>query len=222
MRRRVEARVFSVSPPWFLRCTCHHRLDGGPAVGVGAAPFGQVVSQGPSLVAGPGLERGDELRLVDEPVLQRDQAEEKRADRRRRPWGCSGDTASSPPRPATARRRSPAPPERRKADILAWTRSTCQPENATYSFNSDQTDDEFAIERPPKLPRPARRPYRIGGMRDLFALGDSVVAFADRQLGTLVGAIQIRDRDVAITSRFPGPLSDTLNEEGLSHDDPEG
>jgi hypothetical protein len=57
---------------------------------------------------------------------------------------------------------------------------------------------------------------------DLFALGDSLVAFAEQHLGTPFGAIQIRDWDSTITSRFPGPLSDTSNEEGLSHDDPEG
>jgi hypothetical protein len=38
-----------------------------------------VVGQAPGLVAGPGLEGGDELDLVDQAVLEREQSEEKTA-----------------------------------------------------------------------------------------------------------------------------------------------
>ena len=41
----------------------------------------QMVGQRPGLVASPGLEGGDELGLVDEPDLQRDQAKEEVAVR---------------------------------------------------------------------------------------------------------------------------------------------
>ena len=39
----------------------------------------QVVGQAPGLVAGPGLEGGDELALVDQAVLKREQSEEEMA-----------------------------------------------------------------------------------------------------------------------------------------------
>ena len=52
-------------------------LDGGPLVGVEVAAGDQVVGQRPGLVAGPGLEGGDELGLVDQAVLQGEQAEEQ-------------------------------------------------------------------------------------------------------------------------------------------------
>ena len=56
-----------------------HRLDGGPAVGVEVAPRVQVIGQAPGLVERPGLERGDELGLVDQPVLKGEQSEEEMA-----------------------------------------------------------------------------------------------------------------------------------------------
>ena len=56
------------------------------ALGVQVAVVGQVVGQRPGLVAGPGLKRGDKLRLVDQADLQRDQAEEKVAISGVRPW----------------------------------------------------------------------------------------------------------------------------------------
>ena len=46
-------------------------------VGVEVAAGDEVVGQGPGLVAGPGLEGGDELGLVDQAVLQGEQAEEQ-------------------------------------------------------------------------------------------------------------------------------------------------
>ena len=46
-------------------------------VGVEVAAGGEVVGQGPGLVAGPGVEGGDELALVDQAVLEGEQAEEQ-------------------------------------------------------------------------------------------------------------------------------------------------
>ena len=54
-----------------------HRLDRGTAVGVQTTLLGQVVGQWPRLVARPGLERRDELSLIDEPDLKRDQPEQE-------------------------------------------------------------------------------------------------------------------------------------------------
>jgi hypothetical protein len=54
-----------------------HRVDGGAAVGVQFAVVSQVIGQGPGFVAGPDLKGCDELRLVDEADLQRDQSEEE-------------------------------------------------------------------------------------------------------------------------------------------------
>ena len=52
-------------------------LDRGTLLGVEVAAGDEVVGQGPGLVAGPGLEGGDELALVDQAVLQGEQAEEQ-------------------------------------------------------------------------------------------------------------------------------------------------
>ena len=60
-----------------LEVPCHQGLDGGPVVGVEVAAGDEVVGQGAGLVEGPGLEGGDELALVDQAVLQRQQAEEQ-------------------------------------------------------------------------------------------------------------------------------------------------
>ena len=63
-------------------------LDAGALRGVEVAAGDEVVGQGPGLVAGPGLEGGDELGLVDQAVLQGEQAEEEVA--------VGGHGASSP------------------------------------------------------------------------------------------------------------------------------
>ena len=76
-RRGIAARLFSASPPCFLRCSATSASSSGPVVGVEVAAADQVVGQRPGLVAGPGLEGGDELALVDQAVLQREQAEEQ-------------------------------------------------------------------------------------------------------------------------------------------------
>src|SRR2546425_375886 len=49
----------------------------GDEDGPEAAAGGEVVGQGMALVAGPGLEGGDELDLIDQAVLQREQSEEE-------------------------------------------------------------------------------------------------------------------------------------------------
>jgi hypothetical protein len=54
-------------------------LDGGSLGGIEVAQRDQVVGQGPRLVAGPGVERGHELRLLDQAGLQGEQAEEEMA-----------------------------------------------------------------------------------------------------------------------------------------------
>ena len=60
-----------------LDVACHQGLDGGAVVGIEVAASDQVVGQGAGLVEGPGLEGGDELDLVDQPVLQCKQAEQQ-------------------------------------------------------------------------------------------------------------------------------------------------
>ena len=55
------------------------RFEAGAGVGVEVAAGDEVVGQAPGLVAGPGLEGGDELALVDQAVLKREQSEEEMA-----------------------------------------------------------------------------------------------------------------------------------------------
>ena len=52
-------------------------LDGGPLGSVEVPQPDEMVGQSAGLVAGPGVERSDELRLLDQPVLQGEQAEEE-------------------------------------------------------------------------------------------------------------------------------------------------
>ena len=54
-----------------------HSLDPDALVGVEVAAGGEVLGQRPGLVAGPGLEGGDELALVDQAVLQGQQTKEQ-------------------------------------------------------------------------------------------------------------------------------------------------
>ena len=56
-------------------------LDGRTLGGIEVAQGHQVVGQGSRLVAGPGVERGDELLLPDQPRLEGQQAEEEVAVR---------------------------------------------------------------------------------------------------------------------------------------------
>ena len=73
----MAARLFSGSPPCRLRCRATMALTAARPSALEPAAIGEVLGQGPGLVAGPGLEGGDELRLVDQADLQRDQAEEE-------------------------------------------------------------------------------------------------------------------------------------------------
>ena len=76
----TAARLFSTSP-CFL--TCKATIASRPArrVGVEVTPGDELVGQAPGFVAGPGLEGGDELALVDQAVLKREQSEEEMAVR---------------------------------------------------------------------------------------------------------------------------------------------
>ena len=73
----MAARLCSASPPCFFEVQRDQGLDDGALVGVEVAAGDEVVGQGPGLVAGPGLEGGDELALVDQAVLEGEQAEEE-------------------------------------------------------------------------------------------------------------------------------------------------
>ena len=53
------------------------RLDHVAVVGVEVAAGHEMIGHRPALVAGPGLEGGDELALVDQAVLECEQAEEE-------------------------------------------------------------------------------------------------------------------------------------------------
>ena len=59
-------------------------------VGVEVAAGDEVVGQAPGLVEGPGLEGGDELALVDQAVLKREQSEEEMAVGGGSSWRDSG------------------------------------------------------------------------------------------------------------------------------------
>ena len=75
----TAARLFSTSPPWASRWTLGQRLQQRPLGRRQVAPGFQVVGQAPGLVERPGLERGHELALVDDPVLKREQSEQEMA-----------------------------------------------------------------------------------------------------------------------------------------------
>ena len=76
-RRGSAARLLSASPPCFFEVPGDQGLDGGAVVGVEVAAGDEVVGQGAGLVERPGLEGGHELALVDQAVLQGQQAEEQ-------------------------------------------------------------------------------------------------------------------------------------------------
>jgi hypothetical protein len=63
----------------FLDMEGDQGLNDGPLVGVQVAAGQQVLGQVSLLVASPGLEGGDELDLIDQAVLQREQPEEEMA-----------------------------------------------------------------------------------------------------------------------------------------------
>ena len=57
------------------------RVEAGAGVGVEVAPGDELVGQALGFVARPGLEGGDELALVDQPVLKCEQSEQEMAVR---------------------------------------------------------------------------------------------------------------------------------------------
>jgi hypothetical protein len=57
----------------------HQRLDGGAVLVVQVSSRGQVVGQALGPIERPGLERGHELDLVDDAVLEREQSKEEMA-----------------------------------------------------------------------------------------------------------------------------------------------
>ncbi len=71
--REAAGRVAAVLP----QVQADHGLDAESLVVVEVAAPDEVVGQGASPVAGPGLEGGDELPLVDEAVLECEQTEEQ-------------------------------------------------------------------------------------------------------------------------------------------------
>src|SRR5262249_31490638 len=60
-----------------LHVQADHGLDAGALVVVEVTAGGEVLGQGAGLIAGPGLEGGDELALVDQAVLEGEQSEEQ-------------------------------------------------------------------------------------------------------------------------------------------------
>ena len=85
-----------------LEVAGHQGLDGGSVVGVEVAAADEVVGQGAGLVERPGLEGGDELALVDQAVLQGQQAEEQVAVGGEGGHGEAPGREPPPTRPAAA------------------------------------------------------------------------------------------------------------------------
>ena len=75
-------------------------LDGGPARRIEVPERDEVVGQGSGLVARPGVEGGDERALVDQAVLEGQQAEEQVAVGS--DWGHGVSLPNLPERPAGA------------------------------------------------------------------------------------------------------------------------
>ena len=71
------ARLFPVSPPERLDMQTGDGLDGGAARGIEVAELDEVVGQGSALVASPGGECRKQRPLVDQAVLEGQQAEEQ-------------------------------------------------------------------------------------------------------------------------------------------------
>ena len=68
------ARLCSASPPCASRCRRGQAPRAAARWAASRSPQGdEMVGQRPGLVAGPGVERGDELRLVDQAGLEGEQ-----------------------------------------------------------------------------------------------------------------------------------------------------
>ncbi len=73
------ARFFSTSPPCAATCKSARTSTAAAPGGIEVPERDQVVGQGPGLVQGPGLERGEQRRLVDQPGLQGKQPKQEMA-----------------------------------------------------------------------------------------------------------------------------------------------
>ena len=100
-----------------LDVASHQGIDGGSVVGIEVAATDEVVGEGAGLVERPGLEGGDELDLVDQPVLECKQSEQQVAVGGDAAMGMLRAARPPPTRPATA----PAPGRggRRTSRIIA-------------------------------------------------------------------------------------------------------
>ena len=81
----------------------------------------QVLGQAPGLVQRPGLERGHKLNLVDDPVLQREQPEQKM------PIGGGGGHGETPWRDVDTTPTAPPRRGRRKGRIITYAGGLCIP-----------------------------------------------------------------------------------------------
>ena len=63
--------------PVLLQVKAHHRQDAQALLAVHVPASNEMIAQRPAPVAGPRLKGGDELHLVNQAVLQREQPEEK-------------------------------------------------------------------------------------------------------------------------------------------------
>ena len=77
----TAASDFSASPPWSLSCFSAIAGQERSALGVDRAAIDEDLGQGLPLGPRPGAEGGDELVLVDQADLQREQPEEQVARR---------------------------------------------------------------------------------------------------------------------------------------------
>ena len=73
----IAARLLSASPPCFFRCSATIASTAARCSASRSPRATRWSARRPGLVAGPGLEGGDELGLVDQAVLQGEQAEEQ-------------------------------------------------------------------------------------------------------------------------------------------------
>ena len=76
-RRRDRGQALAGVAGVLLEMQADHGLDDRPLVGLEIAVRGQVIGQRAVLLKRPCLEGGDELGLVDHPVLEGDQAEQQ-------------------------------------------------------------------------------------------------------------------------------------------------
>ncbi len=73
----IAARLFSTSPPCFFTCSATIASTAARSVGVEVASSTRCSASGRPLSTGPGTKGGDELVLVDQAVLEREQSEQE-------------------------------------------------------------------------------------------------------------------------------------------------